>query len=29
MVRSSYRADRVLEKTNLGLDNTGSAAKTA
>jgi len=29
MVRSSYRADRVLEKTNLGLDNAGSAAKSA
>lgn len=29
MVRSSYRADRVLEKTNLGLDNTGPAAKSA
>ncbi len=26
MVRSSYRADRILEKNNLGLDSAGPAA---
>jgi len=29
MVRSSYRADRILEKNNLGLGDRGAAAKTA
>ncbi|MFB1002437.1 MAG: lipoyl synthase, partial [Pseudomonadales bacterium] len=29
MVRSSYRADRILEKNNLGLSNETASSKTA
>jgi len=29
MVRSSYRADRILEKNNLGLGNNTDSNKTA